>query len=56
MTEDRDTPEDVAVLSDSIGLAPLVVLACTVRNGRLVSIVSIMDPVRLAGLDLPDSD
>ncbi|OHV05114.1 sigma-70 family RNA polymerase sigma factor [Mycobacterium talmoniae] len=33
---------------------PLSVMACTVRNGRLVGIVSITDPVRLAGIDLPD--
>jgi RNA polymerase sigma-70 factor (ECF subfamily) len=32
---------------------PLSLVACTVRNGRLVGIVSIADPVRLAGLDLP---
>lgn len=32
---------------------PLSLMACTVRNGRLVGIVSIADPVRLAGLDLP---
>lgn len=32
---------------------PLSLMACTVRNGRLVGIVSITDPVRLAGLDLP---
>jgi RNA polymerase sigma-70 factor (ECF subfamily) len=33
---------------------PLSLMACTVRNGRLVGIVSIADPVRLAGLDLPE--
>lgn len=32
---------------------PLSLMACTVRNGRLVGIVSIADPVRLAGLALP---
>lgn len=32
---------------------PLSLMACTVRNGRLVGIVSIADPARLAGLDLP---
>ncbi|OBK88297.1 sigma-70 family RNA polymerase sigma factor [Mycolicibacter sinensis] len=32
---------------------PLSLMACTVRNGRLVGIVSIADPVRLAALDLP---
>ncbi|RRR46850.1 sigma-70 family RNA polymerase sigma factor [Mycolicibacter terrae] len=32
---------------------PLSLMACTVRDGRLVGIVSIADPVRLAGLDLP---
>lgn len=34
---------------------PLALMACTVRDGRLVGIVSIADPVRLAGMDLPDS-
>lgn len=33
---------------------PLTLMACTVRNGRLVGIVSIIDPVRLASIDLPD--
>jgi RNA polymerase sigma-70 factor (ECF subfamily) len=33
---------------------PLSLMACTVRNGRLVGIVSIADPVRLARLDLPE--
>ncbi|MEB3067817.1 sigma-70 family RNA polymerase sigma factor [[Mycobacterium] vasticus] len=32
---------------------PLNLMACTVRDGRLVGIVSIADPVRLAGIDLP---
>lgn len=32
---------------------PLSLMACTVRAGRLVGIVSIVDPVRLAGIDLP---
>jgi len=32
---------------------PLSLMACTVRDGRLVGIVSIADPVRLAGIDLP---
>lgn len=32
---------------------PLSLMACTVRDGRLVGIVSITDPVRLAGTDLP---
>lgn len=32
----------------------LALMACTVREGRLVGIVSIADPVRLAGMDLPD--
>lgn len=34
---------------------PLGLMACTVRNGRLVGIVSIADPVRLAGMDLPEA-
>lgn len=33
---------------------PLTLMACTVRDGRLVGIVSIVDSGRLAGLDLPD--
>lgn len=33
---------------------PLALMACTVRSGRLVGIVSISDPVRLAGMELPD--
>lgn len=32
----------------------LALMACTVREGRLAGIVSIADPVRLAGMDLPD--
>lgn len=33
---------------------PLSLMACTVRNGRLVGIVSITDPVRLGAMELPD--
>jgi RNA polymerase sigma-70 factor (ECF subfamily) len=33
---------------------PLVLMACTVRDGRLVGVESIADPARLAELDLPD--
>jgi RNA polymerase sigma-70 factor (ECF subfamily) len=33
---------------------PLSLMACTVRNGRLVGIVSITDPVRLGGMELPE--
>lgn len=33
---------------------PLSLMACTVRNGRLVGIVSISDPVRLGGMELPE--
>lgn len=33
---------------------PLALMAYTVREGRLVGIVSIADSVRLAGMDLPD--
>ncbi|MEZ0367223.1 sigma-70 family RNA polymerase sigma factor [Mycobacterium sp. pUA109] len=33
---------------------PLSLMACTVQNGRLAGIVSINDPVRLAGIDLPE--
>jgi RNA polymerase sigma-70 factor (ECF subfamily) len=32
---------------------PLGLMACTVANGRMVGIVSIVDPVRLAQLSLP---
>lgn len=32
---------------------PLSLMACTVRNGRLVGIVSITDPVRLGSMELP---
>lgn len=34
---------------------PLSLMACTVRNGRLVGIVSITDPVRLGGMELPEA-
>lgn len=33
---------------------PLALMACTVRERRMVGIVSILDPARLATLDLPD--
>lgn len=33
--------------------APLSLMACTVRNGRLVDVVALVDPVRLATMDLP---
>ncbi|MGO1971572.1 MAG: sigma-70 family RNA polymerase sigma factor [Propionibacteriaceae bacterium] len=33
---------------------PISLMACTVENGRMVGVVSVVDPVRLAGLDLPD--
>lgn len=33
---------------------PLSLMACTVRNGRLVGIVSITDPVRLGAMELPE--
>lgn len=33
---------------------PLSVMACTVEGGRMVGIVSIIDPVRLAQLSLPE--
>jgi RNA polymerase sigma-70 factor (ECF subfamily) len=32
---------------------PLGVMACTVVNGRIVEILSIRDPQRLAAMDLP---
>lgn len=33
---------------------PLALMACTVRDRRMVGLVSILDPARLATLDLPD--
>ena len=35
---------------------PLSVMACTVEGGRLVGIVSIIDPARLAQMSLPAPD
>lgn len=35
---------------------PLGVMACTVKGGRLVGIVSIIDPARLARISLPAPD
>lgn len=35
---------------------PLSLMACTVERGRLAAIVSIIDPVRLARIDLPAPD
>lgn len=35
---------------------PISVMACTVEDGKLVGIVSIIDPVRLSQLQLPGSD
>jgi RNA polymerase sigma-70 factor (ECF subfamily) len=32
---------------------PLAVMACTVGNGRIVEILSVLDPERLAAMDLP---
>ncbi len=32
---------------------PLAVMACTVVNGRIVEILSVLDPERLAAMDLP---
>ncbi|MDQ3789874.1 MAG: sigma-70 family RNA polymerase sigma factor [Actinomycetota bacterium] len=37
---------------DSNG-SPMAVMACTVSNGRIVDILSVTDPARLATLDLP---
>lgn len=34
---------------------PLGVMACTVRGGRIAEVVSVVDPARLAGMDLPDA-
>jgi RNA polymerase sigma-70 factor (ECF subfamily) len=35
---------------------PLGVMACTVADGRIVEMVSVTDPERLAAMDLPRSD
>jgi RNA polymerase sigma factor (sigma-70 family) len=35
---------------------PLAVMACTVVDGRIVEIVSVSDPKRLAAMDLPGDD
>jgi len=33
---------------------PIGVMACTVQDGRMIGIVSLLDPVRLAAMDLPE--
>lgn len=35
---------------------PIALMACTVADGRLVDIISIVDPTRLARMDLPTRD
>jgi RNA polymerase sigma-70 factor (ECF subfamily) len=42
------------VVSDRKG-KPLGVMACTVADGRIVEMVSVTDPERLASMDLPRS-
>jgi len=42
------------VISDRTG-KPLGVMACSVADGRIVEMVSVTDPERLASMDLPRS-
>lgn len=35
---------------------PLGLMSCTVRDGRIVDVVALLDPVRLAAMDLPASE
>ena len=35
---------------------PLGLMVCTVSGGRLTDVVSVLDPTRLAGMDLPAPD
>lgn len=44
------------VMSWSRSGAPLSLMACTVRDGRLVEVVALVDPARLATMDLPPVD
>ncbi|MEE6281844.1 sigma-70 family RNA polymerase sigma factor [Georgenia sunbinii] len=41
------------ILSWGRGGKPLSVMACTVAGGRIVDVVALVDPVRLAAMDLP---
>ncbi len=41
------------ILAWGPGGRPLAVMACTVAGGRIVEILSVGDPERLAALDLP---
>ncbi len=34
---------------------PLSLMSCTVRDGKIVDVVALLDPARLATMDLPDS-
>lgn len=43
------------ILARGPGGRPLGLMVCGVRDGRLVSILSIVDPARLARLELPDA-
>jgi RNA polymerase sigma-70 factor (ECF subfamily) len=33
---------------------PVSVMACTVINGRIVDVLALLDPIRLAAMDLPE--
>ncbi|MDV3221754.1 sigma-70 family RNA polymerase sigma factor [Intrasporangium sp.] len=44
------------VLTWSRSGVPLSVMACTVRHGRIVDVVAVVDPRRLATMDLPTCD
>lgn len=41
------------IMSWTRGGRPVSVMACTVYDGRMVAITSVLDPARLAGMDLP---
>jgi hypothetical protein len=44
------------VMSWSRSGAPLSLMACAVRDGRLVEVVALVDPARLATMNLPPVD
>ncbi|BBZ02618.1 DNA-directed RNA polymerase sigma-70 factor [Mycolicibacterium chitae] len=43
------------ILSWSRSGKPLGLMSCTVRDGKIVDVVALLDPARLATMDLPDS-
>jgi RNA polymerase sigma-70 factor (ECF subfamily) len=45
--------EPGVLVSDASG-KPRIVMACTVVDGRIVEILSVTDPERLASMDLPE--